>query len=97
MQLTFHRDVASDIIQIIKHYENLGGLNLAKEFHAEVRATFLKACEAPRSYRLLKRDLRRVNLPRFPYHLLFRIVGNDVRILVVRHHSRNPGRGTSRR
>jgi plasmid stabilization system protein ParE len=97
MQLTFHRDVATDIIRIITHYEDLGGTNLAAQFHAEVRATFLKALEAPRHYQLVKRDLRRVNLPRFPYHFLFRIVGNDVRILVVRHHSRNPSLGTSRR
>lgn len=97
MQLTFHRDVAADIIRIITHYEDLGGPNLAKEFQAEARATFLRARQTPRSYQVLKRDLRRVNLPRFPYHFLFRIVGNDVRILVVRHHGRNPSLGTTRR
>ena len=97
MQLTFHRDVASDIIRISTHYEELGGANLAAQFQAEVRASFLKTLEAPRNYQIVKRDLRRVNLPRFPYHFLFRIAGNDVRILVVRHHSRNPSVGTSRR
>ncbi len=49
MQLTFHRDVAADIIRIIAHYEDLGGPNLAKEFRAEIHATFLKAIQAPRS------------------------------------------------
>jgi plasmid stabilization system protein ParE len=97
MRLRFHRDVAADIIRIITHYEDLGGPNLAKEFQIEVRATFLTALEAPRRYQVFKRDLRRVNLPRFPYHCLFRIVGNDVRILVVRHHGRNPSLGTARR
>lgn len=97
MQLTFHRDVATDIIRIITHYEELGGPNLAAQFQGEVRATFLKAGEAPRNYQIVKRDLRRANLPRFPYHFLFRIAGNEVRILVVRHHSRNPSLGTSRR
>lgn len=37
-----------------------------------------------------ERDIRRVNLQRFPYHFLFRIVGDVVRILVVRHHNRYP-------
>ena len=97
MQLTFHPGVAKDIIRIIAHYEQLGGSNLAMEFHAEARATFLKALKAPRSYRSQGRSLRRVNLPRFPYHFLFRIVGDDVRVLVVRHHSRSPSLGTSRR
>lgn len=97
MQLTLHPGVAKDIVRIIAHYEKLGGPNLAREFHAEARATFLKALKAPGSYRNQGRGLRRVNLPRFPYHFLFRIVGNDVRVLVVRHHSRRPSLGISRR
>ncbi len=97
MRLTFHSNVASDIIQIISHYEGLGGSHLAAEFHAEPRATFLTALETPRGYRIQARGLRRVNLPRFPYHFLFRIVGDDVRALVVRPHSRLPSLGTNRR
>jgi hypothetical protein len=38
-----------------------------------------------------------VNLHRFPYHFLFRVVGHDVRILVVRHHRRHPSLGIRRR
>ncbi|WP_349263218.1 type II toxin-antitoxin system RelE/ParE family toxin [Steroidobacter sp.] len=97
MRLTFHPNVASDTLRIISHYEGLGGPNLAEEFHAELRATFLKALEAPLTYRNQGRELRRVNLPRFPYHFLFRIVGDGVRVLVVRHHRRHPSLGTSRR
>ncbi|MBM0108714.1 type II toxin-antitoxin system RelE/ParE family toxin [Steroidobacter sp. S1-65] len=97
MRLTFHPHVASDIIRIISHYEGLGGPNLAAEFHAELRATFLKALEAPLSYRVQERGLRRINLPRFPYHILFRVVDEDLRVLVVRHHSRRPSLGISRR
>jgi hypothetical protein len=39
----------------------------------------------------------RVNLRRFPYHFLFRIVGDSVRILVVRHDRRHPSFGIRRR
>lgn len=97
MQLTLHPGVTKDTLRIIAHYEKLGGPNLAREFHVELRAAFLKALSAPRSYRSLGRGLRRVNLPRFPYHFLFKIVGEEVRILIVRHHSRRPSLGTSRR
>lgn len=97
MQLTFHPSVATDTLRIITHYEDLGGPNLAQEFHVELRATFLKTLETPRSYRSQGHGLRRVNLPRFPYHFLFRLVGDHVRILVVRHHSRRPSVGTPRR
>ena len=47
-----------------------------------------ETAERPNSFSIGERDPRRVNLERFPYHFLFRIVGDVVRILIVRHHSR---------
>jgi hypothetical protein len=38
-----------------------------------------------------------VNLERFPFHFLYRIVDDRVRILVVRHHRRRPSLGMHRR
>ncbi len=55
-----------------------------------------QAEERPESFSIRERDIRRVNLQRFPYHFLFRIVGDVVRILVVRHHSRRPTVGVRR-
>ena len=56
-----------------------------------------QAAERPESFSIRERDIRRVNLQRFPYHFMFRIVGDVVRILVVRHHSRRPTLGIGRR
>jgi hypothetical protein len=42
----------------------------------------LDAAERPESFSIREGDIRRVNLHRFPYHFLFRIVGDEVRILV---------------
>ena len=81
----------------MNHYEDLGGELLAQEFYTELRAFFSMAAVAPESYAVRVRDLRRVNLERFPYHFFFRIVRDHVRILVVRHHSRHPSLGMSRR
>jgi plasmid stabilization system protein ParE len=97
MQLAFHPSVAADIDRIMAHYEQIGAPHIAERFYAELRSSFLKALAAPRSYAIHSRDLRRVNLERFPHHFLFRIVGNNVRVLVVRHHSRHPSLATTRR
>jgi plasmid stabilization system protein ParE len=97
MRLEFNKLVASDISRIMDYYENVAGPQLADEFYAELRVFFQNAAESPESYALRERDLRRVNLERFPYHFLFRIAGDVVRILVVRHHSRRPSLGTQRR
>ena len=78
------------------YYEEVAGPQLANEFNEELRTLFQKAAESPQGYAIHERDLRRVNLERFPYHFLYRIVGDSVRILVVRHHRRRPALGTSR-
>ena len=97
MRLEFHRQVASDISRIMDYYENRAGLKLADDFYAELRAFFEKASESPEAYTVRERDLRRVNLEKFPFHFLFRIVDEHVRILVVRHHRRRPSLGLRRR
>lgn len=97
MRLEFHKQVASDISRILDYYEDVAGPHLADEFYEELRAFFQKVAESPESYAIRERDLRRVNLERFPYHFLFRIAGDTVRILVVRHHRRRPSLETHRR
>ena len=97
MRLEFHRQVASDVARIMNYYEDAAGLQLAEEFHAELRSLFQKAAESPEVYGVRERDVRRVNLERFPYHFLFRIIDDRVRILVVRHHRRRPSLELHRR
>jgi plasmid stabilization system protein ParE len=97
MRLEFHKQVASDISRIMDYYENMAGPELADEFYVELQFFFQKAADSPESYRVHERDLRRVNLSRFPYHFLFRLVEDRVRILVVRHHKRRPSLGIHRR
>lgn len=97
MRLEFHRLIASDISTIMRYYEDVGGSKLADEFYSELRQSFQKAGINPEAYSIRERDLRRVNLETFPYHFLFRIVDDCVRVLVVRHHSRRTTLGIDRR
>ena len=97
MRLEFHKQVASDISRIMDYYENVAAPELADEFYAELTFFFQKAADSPESYGIRERDLRRVNLKRFPYHFLFRLLEDRVRVLVVRHHKRRPSLGAHRR
>jgi plasmid stabilization system protein ParE len=97
MRLVLHPKVYSDIDAIMAYYEEVAATELAKEFYAELRHFVVKAAKRPKSFAIRQRDIRRVNLRRFPYHFLFRIVDDTVRVLVVRHHSRHPSLGTRRR
>ncbi len=97
MRLILHPKVYSDIDKIMEYYEQVATPQLADEFYVELRHCMERAAEKPESFSIRESDLRRVNLRRFPYHFLFRTVGDVVRILVVRHHSRRPSFGIRRR
>ena len=97
MLLEFHQQVATDISRIMDYYEGVAGPALADDFYSELRSFFQKAADSPEAYDIRDHGLRRVNLERFPYHFLFRIVRDRVRVLVVRHHRRRPSLGLHRR
>jgi plasmid stabilization system protein ParE len=96
MRLILHPKVYSDIDRIMAYHEEVATSELANEFYAELRHFMAEAAVRPESFAIREHDIRRVNLQRFPYHFLFRIVGDVVRILVVRHHSRHPTLGIRR-
>ncbi|MEO8353998.1 MAG: type II toxin-antitoxin system RelE/ParE family toxin [Chthoniobacteraceae bacterium] len=97
MRLILHPAVRTDIARIMEYYDRIATTELADEFYQELRHFMQAAAERPEAFSIRTYNLRRINLRRFPYHFLFRIVGDSVRILVVRHHSRHPSLGTGRR
>lgn len=88
--------MSADINRIVDYYEDQGAFELADEFRAELNLFIQQALERPNSFSVRERGLRRVNLRRFPYRFLFRIAGETIRIMVVRHHSRDPELGAER-
>jgi toxin ParE1/3/4 len=97
MRLEFHPLACSDVSRIMDYYEDAGGSEIADEFYSELWSFLRKAVNSPEGYAIRERDIRRVNLERFPFHFLFRIADHCVRILVVRHHRRRPSLGLHRR
>lgn len=97
MRLVLHPKTDADVLKIMEYYERVASAGLADAFYSELRQLMLQAAERPASFAICERDLRRVNLQRFPYHFLFRIAADSVRILVVRHHRRHPSLGLRRR
>lgn len=94
--MVLHRRVRSDVDEIMDYYERTQYPELAQDFYSELRGLILESVRHPHRYHFFKKDLRRVNLKRFPYHFLYRVVGDCVRILVVRHHQRDPDYGLDR-
>ena len=97
MRLELHPLAREDIFRIVDYYKRASGTDLAEDFYSELRAYFDKAIDSPEGYAIRERDIRPGNLERFPFHFLYRISGDCVRVLAVRHHSRRPSLGIHRR
>src|SRR5689334_5161138 len=75
MRLEFHPLARSDVSRIMDYYEDAGGPEIAGEFYSELWSFLHKAVSSPEGYAIRERDIRRVNLDRFPFHFFYRIVG----------------------
>jgi plasmid stabilization system protein ParE len=92
----YHRLAVRDVRQILDHYEGEAGRPLADRFFADFLATVAKALENPRHFPPLGESVRRANLADFPYHFLYEEKPWGIKVMVVRHHRRNPRYGSRR-
>ena len=65
---------------------------LGEEFLAAVNRELERIGEMPELYAVLRRDTRRAMLTRFPYSLLYRLVGDEVIVVACFHGKRDPRR-----
>lgn len=83
MKIELNSSVYSDLVEIMEHYDELTGPDLAAEFYAEFRHYTKEAAARPFSFAEHRGELRKAGLSRFPYQFLFRVVNeSSIRILV---------------
>ena len=91
MSYQFHPAAAGEHLDSIAFYESrLVGLGV--DYIGEFEATLVRVCAAPMSFPLDSQpDIHKAGLRRFPFNVLYRVVGGVVQILAVSHHRRRPG------
>jgi len=97
MSLVFHPLVQRDINTALRYYDEEGGSSLGDRFYAELNGKLAEVEKAPAKFPPISGVIRRANLQKFPYHILFKISRESVRILVIRHHRRHPQLGLTRK
>jgi len=95
MIVTYHPAVQRDVSAVLRHYDRISP-RLGDAFWAELLAHTEAARISPERHHRVERGLRRVNLKRFPFHFLYCIRPGGIRIIVVRHHRRQPAYGLQR-
>jgi plasmid stabilization system protein ParE len=96
MTVTYNALVQTDVNGILEKYDAISA-KLADEFWAELNLKIAATAKNPLRSHSLGPDLRRVNLPNFPYHFVFRVFPDRIRVIVVRHDKRHPRLGLRRR
>lgn len=95
MKLTYHPRVQDDLDEAVDYYLGIPA-DLADDFWDEVMNAFDEIAEHPTRHHFHASGLRRKNLEKFPYHILYEILPKRVRIVVIRHDRRNPSFGLRR-
>jgi len=91
MDVTFHPEVDNDLLDAMVFYVEEVSPELALDFYIEFRRC-AKIIEArARSFPIYVLQLRRLNFDRFPYHILFEIISDDVvQLVTVKHDAMHP-------
>jgi plasmid stabilization system protein ParE len=96
MRVEYHPSIERELWDIITYY-NKCSQGLGTEFLNEFEHHILKIAAAPTRWMIIKDDIRRALMRRFPYIIYFRVLENDVlRVTVIKHQRRHPGYGQSR-
>jgi len=96
MEVAYHPLVRGDVIAILRYYRAVS-LDLADEFHDELRLTINRAAENPLRFHSTGKGFRRANLIRFPYHVIYEVRPDGIRVMIVRHNKRRPDFGMERK
>ena len=96
MNRSIHRLASEDLAEAVRFYKSEAGTGLARRFLAEFERV-AKLLEQHPGLGTPTADGRNVHpLTDFPYSIIYRREDSGLRILVVRHQSRDPEYGESR-
>lgn len=89
MRLVYHPEAEAELIDAARFYEKRV-TSLGSQFLDAVDIAAGEISEAPARFPVVKSDVRRYLLSRFPYGIYYRLHEDYVHILAIKHHSRHP-------
>lgn len=96
MNLIIHPGVRQDVRAALDYYDSRS-TSAGDRFYKELMAALETLALDPERCHFIGSQHRRYNFDKFPYHVIFDIQGDNVRLLVLRHHKRHPAFGLKRR
>jgi len=90
MNFSFHPEAEEEFIEAINYYEECR-VELGLDFSREVFSTIQHIINLPTAWSKFSEDTRRCLTSRFPYGVIYQIVGEEVVIFAVMQLNREPG------
>ncbi len=96
MRVEYHPEVARELEEIRDFYDSCSA-GLGADFVNEFERQVLRIAAIPERWMVVRRDIRRSLMKRFPYVIFFRLTGPDcIRVTVIKHEKRHPSYGMRR-
>lgn len=91
MNYWLHPEAREDLREAAEFYRGQAGTVLSQSFLAEFEHSVGLLLQHPRLGVVWRHGKRRLVTRRFPFSVIYAIVGDQIRVLAVAHHSRRPG------
>jgi len=85
-----HPETQEDLREAAEFYREQAGTALSQSFLVEFEHCVGLLLQYPRLGAIWRHGKRRLVTRRFPFSVIYTVVGDQVRILAVAHHSRRP-------
>ena len=97
MRVEYHPVVQDELLEI-RNYYNGESPGLGADFVDEFEHQIAMVAAMPTRWMVVRNDIRRALLKRFPYVIYFRILSDGgIRVIVVKYSRRHPSLGWERR
>jgi toxin ParE1/3/4 len=92
MRIEYAKRATSDLKMIGRYYLDSAGPIVAAAIEARIREVVVRVGRAPQTGRPIvqRPGVRVVLLLRYPYKIFYRVLGDTIRIVHIRHTSRGP-------
>ena len=97
MRYSLHPEAASDLRDAAGYYRDQAGNALSQSLLDEFERSVTMLLQHPALGAVWRHGKRRFVMRRFPFSLIYLVVGEEIRILALAHHSRRPGFWRQRR
>lgn len=90
MKVRFLSPARRELEEAVRYYETRKP-DLGLEFRDEAKATLARVVAHPQAWQILEREIRRCQMARFPYGLIYEPSASEIVVIAVAHLHREPG------